>query len=137
MAAAWKSGLIALLPLAIISMASSSAAKKLKTKDVGSKQKRFLDLFKRLNKPGNASATQLNLPMVSISSPSPSDRDPDPGNDTGNAEPTASGEYGSVILASSTTIQPLQSETVPQQTQPTLQTLPPYSVQLHHQAFLI
>ena len=94
-----------LLPLAIISMASSTAAKKLKTKD-GSKQKRFLNLFKRL-KPGNVSATQPNSLMVSIASAS-SDHDPVPGNDAGNAEPTAeSGKHGSAILVSSTMIQPL------------------------------
>ena len=87
-------------------MASSTPAKKVKTKD-GSKPKRFLDWFKQL-KSGNASATQPNSPRVSISSPS-SDHDRGPGNDGGNAEPTASGEYGSAILMLSTMIQLLSS----------------------------
>jgi len=96
-----KSGPIALFLLAIISMASSTAAKKLKTKD-GNKRKRFLDWFKRL-KPGDACATQPNSSRVSTTSAS-SDHEPVPGNDAGNAEPTASGEHGSAILVLSMTI---------------------------------
>jgi len=99
-------GLIALLLLAIISMASSTATKKLKIKD-GSKRKRFLDSFKGL-KSGNASASQPNSTRVSISSAS-IDHDPGQGNDAGNAEPAASGKYSSAILELSTTIQPFSS----------------------------
>ena len=79
-------------------MASFPSAKRAKTED-GGKQKRFLGWFKR-SKPGN---DQSNSPRVAISSAS-SDHDPGPGNDAENAEPTASGEYGSAILVLSTTI---------------------------------
>ena len=93
-----------MLLLTIISMASSTAAKQSKTKD-GSKQKRFLDLFKR-PKSSNAFASQPNSSMVSSAS---IDHDHGPGNDAGNAEPTASGESSSAILMLSTAIQPLSS----------------------------
>ena len=92
--------LIALLLLAIISMASSTATKKSKLKD-GSKRRRFLDWFKGL-KSGNASATQPNSTRVSISSTS-GGHDLGQGNDAGNAEPTASGKHGNAISELSTT----------------------------------
>ena len=138
---------IASLLLAIISMASSTATKKLKIKD-GSKRKRIVDWFRGL-KSGNASATQPNSTRVSISSAS--DHDPGQGNDAGNPEPTASGKHGNPISELLPTIQPLFSRkwclasgyvlsvSYPQirHAQPTLQTLPPHSVQLDHRAFQI
>lgn len=103
-----KSGLIALLSFAIISMASqaSTAAKKLKTKG-GSKKKHFLDWFKWL-KLGNTSATHPNSSGVSITLTS-SNQDPGPVNNARNAEPTALSEYGWAMSVLSTTIQPLSS----------------------------
>jgi hypothetical protein len=86
-------GLIALLLLAIIYMASFPSAKKPKSED-GGKQKRFLGWFKR-SKTGN---DQLNSPRAAISSAS-GDHDPGPGNDAGNAEPPALGEYSSAVLS--------------------------------------